>query len=240
MSEIHPLANVVERVKEYTKNNISSSVIFDLDGTVFDNRTRTAFILREIAEKFEKKVPALKNIVDRFNDLSLFRYDLSETLANFDITGELEIEFIRKEWEKRFFADNSQLLDVPLSGAKRYVDRIHAAGATIIYLTGRDIERMLVGTTESLRQFGFPVGIIGTMIIQKQDFNESDEFFKVNTVNYIKRLGKVVAIFENEPNNINLLKHHFPESDCFLVKTQHRPDAPNLEVDSFEIDNFRY
>jgi len=102
----HPLFKVIEKVRNYTKENISSSVIFDLDGTLFDNRTRTAFILREIAEKFEKKIPLLRNIVDNFSDLSLFRYDLTETLSNFKITNELEIEFIRKEWEKRFFALN--------------------------------------------------------------------------------------------------------------------------------------
>ncbi len=236
----HPLFKVIEKVRNYTKENISSSVIFDLDGTLFDNRTRTAFILREIAEKFERKIPLLRNIVDNFSDLSLFRYDLTETLSNFKITNELEIEFIRKEWEKRFFADNSQLLDVPLSGAKQYVDLIHAAGATIIYLTGRDMERMLVGTTESLRQFGFPVGIIGTMIIQKQNFTQSDEFFKESTVNYIKRLGKVVAVFENEPGNINILKNNFPEADCFFVKTQHRPDAPKISVESIDIVDFRF
>ena len=233
------LLEVVQTIKDYTAKQVSSLVIFDLDGTLFDNRTRTIFILREIAEQFTHKVPGLANIVDKFTDLSLVNYSLTETLNNFGITHELEIDFIRKEWEKRFFADSYQRFDVPLPGSKLYVDQVHDAGATIIYLTGRDMQRMLVGTTESLRQYGFPVGITGTMIIQKKDLSESDESFKVGTVEYLKRLGKVVGVFENEPVNINLLNSHFPESKNFLVHTQHRPDAPDLSVTAYHLIDFR-
>ena len=233
------LLDVIKTVKENTSKQISTIVIFDLDGTLFDNRTRNIYILREIAEQYTHKVPGLANIVDRFTDLSLIKYSLTETLNNFGITHELEIDFIRKEWEKRFFADSYQRFDVPLPGSKIYVDQLHQAGATIIYLTGRDIQRMLVGTTESLRQYGLPVGIIGTMIIQKQDLSESDETFKVSTVQYIKRSGKVVAVFENEPANINLLHAHFTEAQYFFVETQHKPDAPDLLVKSHHIIDFR-
>lgn len=233
------LHKVVERVKVLTAQGQSSSVIFDLDGTLYDNRPRTAFILREIAEQFCDKIPGLSRIADQFTNLNLMEYSLHKTLKNFGIEHELEIDFIQKEWEKRFFSDDHQQFDVPLPGAKQYVDLVHQAGGTIIYLTGRDMKRMLVGTTVSLRQYGLPVGIVGTMIIQKQDLSESDESFKVSTVDYIRRLGSVVGIFENEPANINLLKNHFPESECFFVRTQHRDDAPEIRVSAEDIVDFR-
>ena len=128
---------------------------------------------------------------------------------------------------------------MPIPGGKAYVSRVHAAGATVIYLTGRDVGRMLVGTTECLRLYGFPVGIVGTMMLVKREFEEKDEVFKTDVISYLKRLGSVEAIYENEPLNINIMSRAFPEASSFLILTQHRPDAPDLEKGIHRIRDFR-
>ena len=119
------------------------------------------------------------------------------------------------------------------------MQRVHEAGATVIYLTGRDLGRMFVGTAESLRLYGFPVGIVGTMMLVKKEFEEADEAFKKDVAAYLRRLGEVTAIFENEPANSNVLQRAFPEASSFFVLTQHRPDAPALNKGILRIRDFR-
>jgi hypothetical protein len=233
------LDEVVERITRKTEEQKSTLAIFDLDGTLFDNRTRTMFILREISEKHGHELPQLIDAFDQFQELSVVEYSLLETLKKLNITDRWEREFIIKEWEKRFFSDEYQIFDLPLKGAKSYVCRVHEAGATVIYLTGRDVAHMLVGTTESLRLFGFPVGIVGTMMIVKREVEERDEVFKRDVVSYLKRLGQVEAIFENEPLNSNILAKAFPDATSFLVMTQHRPDAPTLDRGICRLKDFR-
>jgi len=233
------LEEVVENIRKKTRKQVSTLAIFDLDGTLFDNRPRTMFILREIAEKFADELPELEASFDNFFDLSVVQYSLDHTLRTVGVTSPREVEFIRKEWEKRFFSDEYQKFDLPLPGAKSYVNKVHSEGATIIYLTGRDVGRMLVGTTESLRLYGFPVGIVGTMMLVKEEFEQKDELFKQEVVSYLKRLGSVEAVFENEPLNSNVLAKEFPEARSFLILTQHRPDAPALDGGICKLKDFK-
>lgn len=233
------LRGVIERTRINTENDISSIVIFDLDGTLFDNRPRTLFILTEIASNYEENVPHLCTAIEKHRDINLIEYSIKNTLANFNVTNEEEIAFIEEKWAKKFFSDEYQKYDIPLPGAGNYVTKVHNAGATVIYLTGRDAPRMLVGATESLRLFGFPVGIMGTMMIVKKVFEEKDEEFKNDVAAYLRRLGKVEGIFENEPVNSNLLQAAFPDSESFLVLTQHREDAPKLNQGIHVLRDFR-
>ncbi len=232
------LQQVLERIRSKTENDTSSLAIFDLDGTLFDNRARTVYILREIADQFETRLPTLVEALDGFEDLSLIQYGVGATLDRLGVADPAECAFIQEQWAKRFFSDEYQRFDIPLPGAKSFVCKVHEAGATVIYLTGRDVN-MLVGLTESLRMYGFPVGIVGTMMLTKKLFDEEDEVFKRNVGAYLKRLGEVVAIFENEPANSNLLKKAFPGAASFFVLTQHRPDAPALEGGIHKIRDFR-
>jgi len=233
------LEEVVSIIKNKTRQQVSTLAIFDLDGTLFDNRTRTMFILREISEKFDKDVPELVEAFDTFHDLSIVQYGVRETLENMGIKNEKQIELIEKEWANRFFSDEYQMVDYPLLGAKSYVSCVHEAGATVIYLTGRDVGRMLVGTTECLRMYGFPVGIVGTMMLVKQNVEEEDDIFKRDVMDYLKRLGEVVALYENEPLNINMMHRAFPEALSFFVMTQHKPGAPEVNEGIYKIKDFK-
>ena len=42
--------------------------------------------------------------------------------------------------------------------------------------------------------------------------------------------GSVVAVFENEPRNINLLHDHFPDALAFYIDTKHSSGAPPVEA----------
>lgn len=238
-NQAQQLTRVTALIKKRTAENRSTLAIFDLDGTLFDNRTRTIFILREISEKFCDKAPQLSRAFETFQALSIVDYSLDVTLGRMGVRHPAEIAFIKQEWARRFFSDEYQKYDMPILGAKAYVDLVHKAGATVIYLTGRDVGRMLVGTTEVLRLYGFPVGVAGTMTIVKKEFEQDDELFKKEVSEYIDRLGEVVAVFENEPANSNILRARFPGAASFFVLTQHRPDAPALDRGIIKIKDFR-
>jgi len=229
---------VLDRIRSKTQNQVSSLAIFDLDGTLFDNRARTVYILREIADHYEDRLPQLSAAMDGFQNMSIIQYGVRDTLDRIGVRDEAERSFIQEQWAKRFFTDDYQRFDIPLPGAKSYVCQVHEAGATVIYLTGRDVN-MLVGLTDSLRMCGFPVGIVGTMMLTKKAFEEEDEVFKRNVGAYLKRLGRGGAVFENEPANSNLLQAAFPDASSLFVLTQHRPDAPALNSGIHKIRDFR-
>lgn len=224
------LNRILERIHIKTKRQASSVVIFDLDGTLFDNRPRTVYILRQIADQLYTQLPQLVAAVENgsISNLNNIQYGPAATLKCLGVTDEKEIGIITEEWSKRFFTDDYQQFDVPLAGAKKYVTDVYEAGATVIYLTGRDVN-MLVGLTHTLRMCGFPVGVVGTMTMTKRDFNQDDGLFKEEVAAYLDRLGEVVGIFENEPGNSNLLQKNFPGATSMFLLTQHRPDAPALD-----------
>ena len=220
------LQRILDRIHVKTKRQASSVVIFDLDGTLFDNRPRTMYIMRQIADQFYAQMPQLVGAVE------------NGEMARLGVTDENEIKLAKGEWSKRFFTDYYQQYDVPLPGAKKFVCDVYEAGATVIYLTGRDVN-MLVGLTQTLRMCGFPVGVVGTMTMTKKDFNQDDGMFKDEVAAYLDRLGEVVGIFENEPGNSNLFQKNFPGATSMFLLTQHRPDAPELDDGITPIRDFR-
>ena len=117
-SQDERLAALVELIKSKTAKGISTLAIFDLDGTLFDNRPRTIFILREISEQFDRELPQLSAAFDRFHELGIVEYSLAATLRKLGVTSRREVALIEKEWAKRFFSDDYQKFDIPLPGAK--------------------------------------------------------------------------------------------------------------------------
>lgn len=234
------LQRILDRIHVKTKRQASSVVIFDLDGTLYDNRPRTMYIMRQIADQFYDQMPQLVKAVESgaINDLEKYQYGPEASLKCLGVTAENEIKLAKAEWSKRFFTDDYQQYDVPLPGAKKFVCDVYEAGATVIYLTGRDVN-MLVGLTQTLRMCGFPVGVVGTMTMTKKDFDQDDGLFKDEVAAYLDRLGEVVGIFENEPANSNLFQKNFPGATSMFLLTQHRPDAPQLNEGITRIRDFR-
>lgn len=203
----------------------SPVVVFDLDGTLFDNGPRTWQILVDFAEH-EGNAP-LRKALDALPRRAL-PYLLKDTLlrAGFDDPGLLDRA--ASYWRARFFTDDFQRFDEPIPGAVRYVSELFAAGATLVYLSGRDAPNMLVGCAASLRQHGFPVGIPRTAIVLKHAFEDSDLTFKRDALDFMEELGVVAGTFDNEPANCNLFAARWPEAHHFFVETAHAPNPPPL------------
>jgi hypothetical protein len=97
---------------------------------------------------------------------------------------------------------------------------------------------MGIGSFRSLRDLGFPIGVPGTELVLKPDANMPDEAYKRLEGPKLARVGKVVAVFDNEPSNCNTLLEMNPGCTSVLLDTQHLPGAPPLNPSVHVIRDF--
>ena len=197
-------------------------VVFDLDHTLYDNRPRTLQILLEFAASLP---PEQVDLAERIGNMKVsdVHYRLAETLDHVGVQDEGIVNAATAFWVERFFTDEYVRYDVPLPGAVRYVQELHAGGAFVVYMTGRAAPQFLVGTTASLRRWGFPIGTPHTQLITKPDPKTDDLVFKARAFRQIDRLGRVVAAFENEPGNLAAMAEHWRECVPVFLLTDFNP-----------------
>jgi len=207
-------------------------IVFDLDGTLLDNRPRTVAILNELAEHWHDHAEPLRGAA-----IESTVYSLGENLEILGIP-EPHHEPAFLFWKERFFHDDYMHHDIALPGAVDFARTLYAAGANLVYLTGRDLPGMALGTFKSLRDEGFPIGVVGTELVVKPAFETPDADFKQDVAETLSRLGEVIASFDNEAANCNLLLNEHPESLAFFVDTLCAPNAPPLHAAVRVIDHF--
>ncbi len=219
------LRRILERCEH--RSGTPPVVVFDLDGTLVDNRPRTCAILGEIATLWQTTEPEL---AARLKTATPDRvpYHFRDTLALYGVTREDLVTSAFEYWKAHFFADPHIQHDVEVAGAARFARECYSAGASIVYLTGRDLPQMGLGTFGSLRSLAFPIGVCGTELVLKPEPKMLDFEFKRFEAPKLARVGKVVASFDNEPENCNVFLEEFPDADSVLVDTQHAAGAPML------------
>jgi hypothetical protein len=220
-----------ERVRERCarrKGGAPSVVVLDLDGTLFDNRPRTCAILHELAAEWDSPHPELAGRLRGAQPLEL-AYHVSDSLELLGVTKQDLVKEAFAFWRARFFADAHLHNDVEVPGAAAFARDCHDRGATLVYLTGRDLPMMGIGTFASLRDRGFPIGVAGTELVLKPTFEMPDSEFKRYEAPRVARVGTVIASFDNEPENCNLFAAQYPDADSVLVDTQHLDGAPPLD-----------
>lgn len=227
------LADILERAGKMAPRR--AVVVFDLDGTLMDNRPRTVAILQELAEHWRPHRPSMAELLARARTESV-AYGLVENLRELGVEDEHEHAF--DFWKERFFSDPYMKHDVEVPGAVAYARRLYEAGANLVYLTGRDLPGMSLGTFASLRDLGFPIGMVGTELVTKPDFDTPDTAFKQNVADALTRVGDVLAVFDNEPANCNLLLEAHPSCFSVFVDTLYAPDPPPLREEVYVIDSF--
>lgn len=212
-------------------------VVFDLDGTLMDNRPRVVAILHELGETWEASHPDAAACCARAepDDIS---YGFIENLCRLGVTDPALHEEGFEFWKKRFFADLHQRHDVEVRGARDFARACYAAGAVLVYLTGRDLPNMALGSFASLRDLGFPIGVIGTELVVKPTFDMPDTDFKRDVAPDLRRLGKVIASFDNEAANVNIFLDAHPGCEGVFLDTQYAPDPPELDPRALVIPHF--
>ncbi len=232
------LRSIVERSRP-EPGKARPVVVFDLDGTIFDNRPRTVAILRSFSATIRGARPELAEQLDSLVPAEV-PYLLTDTLARLGITAEYDVKTLRDHWVSCFFSDSWMTHDTALPGAVDFARTCWNRGASIVYLTGRDLPNMALGSFASLRDTGFPVGVPGTALVCKPDPAMPDEHYKRDVCPEMGRVGDVIASFDNEPGNCNAFLEHFPSAASVLLATQHMPGAPALQTGVDIIADFRF
>jgi hypothetical protein len=212
-------------------------VVFDLDGTLMDNRPRVVAILHELAEHWWARHPDAAAACARAENDDI-GYGFVENLRRLGVHGTALHEEGFAFWKQRFFADPHVRHDVEVAGARAFAQAVHDAGAVVVYLTGRDLPNMALGSFASLRDLGFPIGVIGTELVVKPRFEMLDDVFKRAVAPDLRRLGTVIASFDNEPLNVNIFLEAHPESIGVFLDTQYAPAPPALDPRADVIHTF--
>lgn len=221
------LRGIIDRAKERTLRG-PPVVVFDLDGTLMDNRPRVVAIIHELGAKWRDKHPREAECCSR-STVELIGYGFIDNLKRLGVEDPVLQDEGLTFWRERFFADPHIRHDVEVKGAREFVHAVYQAGATVVYFTGRDLPNMALGSFASLRDLGFPIGIIGTELVVKPAFEIPDTEFKLSVAKDFVRIGEVIAVFDNESANCNLFLAAYPECTAVYLDTQCAPDPPPLD-----------
>lgn len=213
-------------------------VVFDLDATLFDNRERTRAILAELALEPEVAGTAHGAALRRLKTEQVV-YGVGDTLKAVGIDDAAFVKRAVAWWLPRFFGEYA-VHDRVVPGGPEYVRRLYDAGAFVVYLSGRDRERMLHSTVHSLAISGYPIGLDRTQLILKPKASTDDEVFKEAVMASLGRLGTVVGLFDNEPGNVNLMRRAFPAARVIFLRTMHAPGAPAVGAGIESIDDYTF
>lgn len=230
----------MERVLTLRERRQPAVVVFDLDGTLMDNRPRVVAILQELAEHWRGPHPEAAACCARAEPDDIV-YGFVQNLKHLGVVDPALHGEGFDFWKARFFADPHVRHDVEVRGARAFARACHEAGAVVVYLTGRDLPNMALGSFASLRDLGFPIGVIGTELVVKPRFETPDVDFKRAVAPDLSRLGTVVAAFDNEPANVHVFLEAHPSTLGVFLDTQYAPDPPPLDeramvIHSFEIE----
>lgn len=206
------------KLEELLKASKNPIAIFDLDGTIFDVTYRSMEIVRrflalpDIRSRFPEQVAIVNRL--RHQD---YHYGLEATLnsVGIDRYSEHAAHFLHAAetyWFKQFFTDELLAFDVPYPGALECVRHLKERGTRIVYLSGRDIPNMSVGTIGALGKHGFPHTGHGVTICLKPAYGQDDLLFKKQSLETIAASGEVILTLDNEPANVQMFADRFPRA----------------------------
>lgn len=249
---------ILNQVETRVAQTQTPVVIFDLDSTLYDNRSRSVAIWREYGKLH--KVARLTHLkADQITSYVLEDYLVQSVKLDAQWVSD-HLKKLKLYWAERFFSNAYVKYDQPLPGAVAYVKSLHKEGATIVYITGRDDGAMRAGTESKFKHDGFPIGVVGTKLLMKSaaynldpkkfqsdgDYKaalkKNDNQSKLDAIAEAKKLGTVVAAFDNEPAAINQYYqqlHRDGKALAVWLDTDHFPNPEPLKKDVVSIAGFK-
>jgi hypothetical protein len=228
---------IFEKITAVRAEGREPVVIFDLDGTLYDNSHRMLRILQEYAHEASQSTPGLLDAAHQ-GSITDMSYKMTGVLKNLGFDDPDLAKSAEKYWARRFFTNPYLAYDLPVKGGAAFAHAVRDAGGTPTYLTGRDAGNMLLGTIGALQRDGFPVGTVDTRMILKPDFNTADRVFKKGVLDALAVTSVVVGVFDNEPGLCNMFKETHPDASVFWLDMPHAPNPPPLRDDVVVIPNF--
>ncbi len=203
-------------------------VVFDLDSTLFDVSPRLERILLDFAAvpEFQKRFP---------QQVALFK-DIKTHHTDWGINGALERagvddnhpEFkktLMDFWHLHFFSNEYLHYDIPTEGAVEFVNEVAQAGAEIVYLTGRDVQRMGVGSEQVLRKWGLPLSDKAHLVLKPDKVMDDAEFKTDWFLEALSQSYERIYFFDNEPVILQLMASKCPQVESYFFVSTHSGKA---------------
>lgn len=204
-------------------------VVLDIDSTLLHVHTRNQAILDDFinhreGHDFDEDVKQLiqtERLEGHHWGYESIRKKLSPT----------QWESLNQYWTYYFFSSHYLHHDVPVAGVDKFLKRLEILGVDIVYLTGRDEERMLQGTEHSFKNLVFPLHERAQLRLKKR-LDQSDEAFKLDVLKELSMQYQNIWFFDNEPLNLQVSAQNLPQIQNVMVCTTHsgRGEAPPLTL----------
>ncbi|MBN21186.1 MAG: hypothetical protein CL678_07850 [Bdellovibrionaceae bacterium] len=226
-----------QRVVDRAKNTPLPVAIFDLDSTLYQVEDRNLAILKAWAHQNHSS-PWSKAV----KDLKTHHvgYSIEDTLKSIGVPSSeksLYLE-IKDFWRERFFTNEWLSHDQPYPCASSFVSELHKVGIALLYLTGRDEPGMGEQTRKSLQRDGFPFEGDSVFYGLKPKKELDDLEHKKIFLEQFGRTMNVIVSFENEPRNVALIQHYFPEAVHVFLKTKMSQRPAPVVKDVYLLENF--
>lgn len=232
------METVLKDVRDLKAAGGKPIVIFDLDDTIYSTPERVIAILHDYGKQIGD--PRLENVEKRHVHYEMDRTLMAAGIPEAEAKGAFGQQ-VRRAWSRRFFHGDSYTLDGHVPGAIDFVKRCEAAGATIVYVTGRR-ERWRAQCLAVIRLSGLPDEHLymkppvpaGQPKLHTHDFKEQV------TRDTISQMGTVVATFDNEPSNVNSFKRAIPaNAHSVWLDTLWKPSSPPVVAGTQILKSFR-
>lgn len=163
-------------------------VVFDVDDTLSESRARTLAVAKDW---------------DRANGTSYFSrlvvaqvgQNGTETAKAMGLPDEVVTKF-QAHWDVEFWKGERFVHDTPIGPTVELAKKARAAGAEVIFLTGR-VEELEGATIAQLQRFGLS-GVDGSTVVSKADLSVRTAAFKTQWLTESAEAGHHLAFFITE------------------------------------------
>ncbi len=226
------LLRILQGVEALRAEGERALVVFDLDSTLFDVSPRLKRILHDFAlmpehqTRFPEAVEILKNVETLPSDWgvrdAVIRAGLDSHHPEFH-------EAMKHFWIQHFFSNEYLQFDRPFEGAVPFVQELHSLGAHIVYLTGRDVQRMGEGSVKTLKHWNFPIDRTAQLVLKPQKGMDDAQFKSDWFAEVPKNVYERIWFFENEPVNVNLVRRQHGHVEIVFFDSTHsgKEEAPS-------------
>lgn len=230
-----PLSELASGAISAAQRGERVQVVFDLDDTLFLVRPRKRVIFRELADTLDHADPT-REALWRLSMMDI-PYDVAEALGTVGIHHGPTVKHLTSAFFERFFDGSYTRHDAPNTGAAAYLNHLHANGVDVVYLSARP-EGMMDRTVDTLLAHRFPMAEGSVLLKTSRDAHLGDVEFKGVKAAELATWGKTLAVFDNEPANLNAMYPAMRDATFFLLDTDHSPNPPALEMPTIVMKDF--
>lgn len=255
MSSACALASpILEQIKNEVAQKKAGLIIMDLDETVIDTHGRKYHSYLEAHRKLcGAPATTLMNPVSTdcekslgISQIDFYRshngYSSAELMKRLQIQDQNFMNEFDKIMVPLYLSGKWMDIDTSLPGASTYVRELKRSGAEVFFISSRYIDTQGEATFAQLERLGFIEKDDRTHVILRKR-GEDSLAFKTAAVKQVAQQSQetgipVVALFENEPENLNAWKKAFPLAQGILIKGNILvPTTPAPEITT--VDDYR-